>query len=229
MRNWKTLIIINLLPVIFLVISFLQAGNFEDVQPIPLTMTLDSYARATVVLQKDNFTPEAYQTKMIQNYQNFFKDAPETRNLIEINQDFQAYILKESETILPIINNQYILGASITQNNVTAWFNNQPYHAAPLTVNMMYNTILKLYCANCEISVTNHPLPVSFESKVNQHIFLHKSSITNVFIFYFFFSNIFSNNNYNKEIILDLRWLQMLDLHFLLSLPSLCSFTSKSE
>lgn len=166
-RNWKTLLIINLLPVIFIVIAFLQAQNFDEVDPIPLKMTLDTYDKATVVLENYYTSQEELNGKIAQNYQRMFTNPPPNRNLIEIKQDFQGYILKEGETRQVTIDNEYIVAATISEKNLTAWFNNQPYHAAPLTVNMMYNAILKAYCASCEISVTNHPLPISIQSRVS--------------------------------------------------------------
>lgn len=165
-RNWKTLLIVNLLPVIFLIVTFIQSRNMDEVDPKPLEITLDTYSKATVVLQSETFPEGDISAKIIQNYQNMVRNAPNDRKLIDINSDFQDYILQEGETKQPNINNEYIVAATITKDSLTAWFNNQPYHAAPLTVNMLYNAILKAYCSDCAISVTNYPLPVSFATKV---------------------------------------------------------------
>lgn len=173
-RNWKTLLIINALPVIFTVISFLQATNFDEVDPIPLKIGLDTYVQATVVLEKYSFDPETINGKIVQNYENMFKNSSPNQNLIEITQKFQDYILKEGETKQVTIDNEYIVAATVSESNLTAWFNNQPYHAAPLTVNMMYNAILKAYCSDCQISVTNHPLPISIQSRVSINVTICK-------------------------------------------------------
>lgn len=69
-------------------------------------------------------------------------------------------------TKLPEVNSYYMVATSVTKKNITAWFNNQAFHTAPLSVNLIYNAILKTFCANCSISVSNHPMPLSSDAKV---------------------------------------------------------------
>lgn len=69
---------------------------------------------------------------------------------------------------------EYVVGASFIGSNnpkVIAWFNNQPYHALPLTLNLIYNAILKgINGSEYGIEVQNEPLPFTQETKVRKRI-----------------------------------------------------------
>lgn len=56
-----------------------------------------------------------------------------------------------------------MVGATLdeAEQNFTAWFNNKAYHTAPLSLNLIYNAILRTFCANCSLDVVNKPLPYS--------------------------------------------------------------------
>lgn len=51
----------------------------------------------------------------------------------------------------------------------TGWFNNQPYHVPPLTLNLIHNALLIHRTGDSEyrLTVTNHPLPFDDFSKLN--------------------------------------------------------------
>jgi hypothetical protein len=69
----------------------------------------------------------------------------------------------------PTVNSRYIIGASISKQNVTAWFNNQPYHSAPISLNTVHNAILAaLFGKNVSLNVTNKPLPFRAQTKVSE-------------------------------------------------------------
>lgn len=73
------------------------------------------------------------------------------------------------------MNTEYLFGATVdivTHKNMTfplltCWFNNQGYHTAPISVNLMYNAMLKYVCMDCSIDVYNKPLPYKAFSKRN--------------------------------------------------------------
>jgi ATP-binding cassette, subfamily A (ABC1), member 3 len=66
---------------------------------------------------------------------------------------------------LALLNTQYMIGASITASNITAWFNNEGFHTPPLATNMMYNAQLRTVCPDCELRVGIDPLPFTTESE----------------------------------------------------------------
>jgi hypothetical protein len=52
-------------------------------------------------------------------------------------------LANESSGMLALLNTQYMIGASITEFNITAWFNNEGFHTPPLATNIIYNAMLK--------------------------------------------------------------------------------------
>lgn len=62
---------------------------------------------------------------------------------------------------------RYITGASFKDNDVYAYFNNDPYHSPPLSLQMLFNAILKVEVSRKHnIQFFNHPLPFSAATKV---------------------------------------------------------------
>lgn len=80
--------------------------------------------------------------------------------------------LKQGSHDLHELNSKYLIGASFhdktpeNHTEVIAWFNNNGYHTAPVTLNLVYNVLLRNVCPNCSIQVTNKPLPYTNQSKV---------------------------------------------------------------
>lgn len=66
------------------------------------------------------------------------------------------------------VNRRYIIGASILEDNYTAWFNNEALHSPAISLNAMHNALLRTFSTSSEyrIDVTNHPLPYKGETKV---------------------------------------------------------------
>lgn len=91
------------------------------------------------------------------------------QSLTYIRKDFQDFILDLSANFLARVNQQYFAAATIDDNKIIAWFNNQQYHSAPLTLNILYNAILKASgCTDkdCSISITNNPIRYTTTSRV---------------------------------------------------------------
>uniref|UniRef100_A0A336MK43 CSON001010 protein n=1 Tax=Culicoides sonorensis TaxID=179676 RepID=A0A336MK43_CULSO len=169
-RNIKVLVIQNLIPIVFLILTIFTVRQWitNDVEPRALEITLNSYEKTTTVLESNSTGLDPISQEIIKTYQSLFKNPPPNRNFIPIDADFQEYILQEMNETLSAINSQYMIAGSITPNNITSFFNNQGYHTAPLTILMMQNAILKTFRDDCEIRVTNKPLPVSATSRTQQ-------------------------------------------------------------
>lgn len=90
------------------------------------------------------------------------------------NPNFILPVLKSNKSFHEV-NTEYMFGATVdevTYNNrtfplLTCWFNNQAYHTAPISVNLMYNAMLQYMCPQCSIRVLNNPLPYKASSKRN--------------------------------------------------------------
>lgn len=65
------------------------------------------------------------------------------------------------------LNQQFLVGASNTEGKtITAWFNNQAYHTAPLSVGLIHNAIIRARMgADYGIDVINEPMPYTEDTR----------------------------------------------------------------
>lgn len=125
-------------PFIFTIIGLLLQISFGGTKT--LTLTPDHYQGSSFILQSDlNPSPAA------EAYSKLFSE-----NLVRLNSSLQDYILQDRPNS--------VIAAAITQQNLTAFFNNEAYHSAPISVNLLYNAILKSSCSDCAIEVVNAPV-----------------------------------------------------------------------
>lgn len=61
------------------------------------------------------------------------------------------------------------MGATFAEGNkAIAWFNNEPYHSPPLTLEYVLNSIAATVLGDdYEIHISNSPLPYTLDTKVN--------------------------------------------------------------
>lgn len=87
----------------------------------------------------------------------------------EFNEDIQERFLRFAEKDLLLVNSQHLVGISNNDRNIIGWFNNQPYHTMPLSINMIHNAMVKSKIStNHSISVINDPLPFLLSSRADQ-------------------------------------------------------------
>lgn len=81
--------------------------------------------------------------------------------------DFEDFVQQNYAKNRFEANNYYFFGATLRDtNNMTAWFNNQPYHAAPLSLHMLFNAILRKECgADWSIDIVNAPRSYTAEER----------------------------------------------------------------
>lgn len=97
------------------------------------------------------------------------QQGPENR-LDEFTNDIQDHFLQLAETILVRLNSQYLAGMSLNANRdkIIGWFNNQPFHTAALSLNLIHNAMLKATLdSDYSIEVANWPLPFRVESTMS--------------------------------------------------------------
>lgn len=81
------------------------------------------------------------------------------------NMDLSDYVRQKGESIGFSFNNKYLIAGSFESDdfgntNVTAWFNNQAFHAIEVALTSIDNAIMSLYSnGQHTINVTNYPLP----------------------------------------------------------------------
>ena len=161
-RSWIALLVQIFIPIFFVIMTVVIVRSFPDALSLPtLPIAFDSYSSTVTVLEGTSAD-----TSVIQAYQQLFEGAGASRSLVTVTEPMVDYILKRYEQNLPQVNNEFMVGASITPTNHTVWFNAQGFHTAPLAVSTFYNAMLRTVCAQCSILITNDPLPFRPETRV---------------------------------------------------------------
>lgn len=110
--------------------------------------------------------------RIFDEYENSFHNAPDQSSLVVIDENFTDYILNMAEKYQVRINSQYLAAVSMDTVNGTesiiAWFNNQPFHTAPLTLNLVHNAIVRAFLGrDHSIRIINKPIPFTINSRIN--------------------------------------------------------------
>lgn len=176
MRNYLVLVT-ALLPVLFVVVSLVieqQIPKPEDSPP--LIISLERYQKTHVP-----YTYQSNETSLIdfiRSYESVLERSPKSPSLIDLTKDdsricqdghstsIVAYLLCIGVRSLLELNDQYLIGVHAQDNyeqdvfNLTGYFNNQPYHGPPLSLNYITNGLLQQYTmdSNRSINVINHPV-----------------------------------------------------------------------
>lgn len=168
-RNWVLFLVQILIPIILTIITVLIARTFsvgDQLRALPITMEM--YTNNPVSLVSSEVT-DAGSTgaAILRNYQSLFENPPTQRTLQQLpaGTSITDHILTLTNQEMVSFNSRTLVGLTVQNNAVVAWFNNQPYHTIPLAMNLAYNAFLKTACADCNISITNHPLPFRVESR----------------------------------------------------------------
>ncbi|XP_037714104.1 ATP-binding cassette sub-family A member 3-like [Drosophila subpulchrella] len=168
-RNKLLLFVLNVIPVFFLLMTYMTAVTKDDLEP--MTFSLTQYDSAVTVLDLSRVSNGSQSYKIGQKYADLVKSYSEDYKLeLTDKKDFEDYILKVDGTKQTGINSRYLVGASFSNDGIVAWLNNQAYHTAPLTINLVHNAMAKaLVGPQVQIQVTNAPVryPPSSKSMKN--------------------------------------------------------------
>ena len=160
-RNWVQLLIQNIIPIWLISITIISSRSNPIAEDLPLLdISLNNYDKSTTVLGINSTTFEGIGN----SYKKLFTRPSQELKVIETS--VEDYILKIGEEDIGKMNNEYLFGVTFYKDRITGWFNGQGYHTAPLTINLIYNAILKTVCENCEIKISNKPLPFRPETRV---------------------------------------------------------------
>uniref|UniRef100_A0A1Y9GL18 ABC transporter domain-containing protein n=1 Tax=Anopheles arabiensis TaxID=7173 RepID=A0A1Y9GL18_ANOAR len=163
-RSWITLSMQMLIPILFVLLSYLIFLNSSTGRDLPeLKINLDGYSGSLTVLQ----TTDGFES-VTAAFRDRFRTEPDVHQLIVIDEDMTTFILNKSSQDIATFNTRYWAGASLDRSVCTAWFNNKAYHSAPLAVNMIYNALLQSICPNCELQVSNKPLPYRLDTQLQR-------------------------------------------------------------
>lgn len=167
-RHWVFLLLQISIPVILVVstISVKENFTFKDSLP-PLEITLESYKtiKPVALLSSNVTSADTLGGRFVAQYENLFANPATPRTLLKV-PDIREYIINLKSKELVDFNERFLIGVTVTDEHVTTWFNNQPYHTVPLSLDVTYNAMVKAYCPDCSISVTNEPLPFDIQARM---------------------------------------------------------------
>jgi len=155
-RSWKSLLYIALISIwtIFVIMSVPRL-SFNDINK--LKISLDTYEETyTVIEDKGSDFVSSYKALLTE------KD-----NVEVIKTDFSHYILEKSNESFSTVMQKYLVGVTLENGSITAWFNSQPYHTIPLTISMINRAILK-NVAGTEYDITVYNKPYSMPLNDNE-------------------------------------------------------------
>lgn len=103
-------------------------------------------------------------------YKADFKNYSPLAKIDAIETDLEKYFLKIASTHLTAAHSTYLVAASRTEsgNQLIAWFNNQPFHTAPLSLNLLHNAMVRSFLGpDHGIRVVNKPLPAPLDEQIS--------------------------------------------------------------
>lgn len=169
-RNLLLLIIQIIIPVTFITITIVIVRSWGGNRDLPkLSLNAKTYKPTVTTVEFDPTRwADSIETRIFENYRNQFKELARDKFQFEqINKDMEQHYLNKSNQFLARVNSRYLFGVTIDSPNITVWFNNQPYHASPVSLSLVHNAILSAVAGrNCSIDVSNKPMPYRTESRM---------------------------------------------------------------
>ena len=157
-------------------VHFLHVLDVED--SISLKIGLERYPSSKTLIGVSNGDDDpsvqglwnAYQTQLSHSGMEWIDAVKATRT---ITDSFLGLI---EQTDVNYVNTQVMVGATFAGSGsessrkveATGWFNNQAYHTAPLSLNLIHNALLMQRTNNnsYRLTITNHPLPFDLFMRV---------------------------------------------------------------
>ncbi|KAK4876909.1 hypothetical protein RN001_009415 [Aquatica leii] len=159
-RAWALFLVQNVLAVLFISLAIIVVRNVKYYDDMPeLLMTLSAYYQSiTVVTSSDyNIYASQYISHLKNNGYELINVTNGNMNEVIYNEIINNYVR---------VRQRYICGASFDDNGLIAWFNTETYHAAPLCLQLLLNSVLKSTIGfEFEMVFINHPMKFTSETK----------------------------------------------------------------
>lgn len=98
-------------------------------------------------------------------YRRYIEAAGSDNTVEEITENIQDNFLKKADEMLLQVNERYLVGLSVNNSKIIAWFNNQPYHTSTLSLHLLHNAMIKSKLGQeFSIELSNHPFPFRLDS-----------------------------------------------------------------
>lgn len=167
-RNWFLLLVQATIPLVIITIIIFVVRSCDGTKDLPrLELSLKTYNSTVTLIQHDSSLPDdSIEGKIFRSYREELKDNKEMFKAID-KYDMTNHYLNISREFQVRINRVYLYGVSIVKSNITAWYNNKPYHTPPISLSLVHNAVLKAVTGkDCSIAVANKPLPYQSESRL---------------------------------------------------------------
>ncbi|CRK89801.1 CLUMA_CG003438, isoform A [Clunio marinus] len=171
LRNYILLIIQFLIPPFFIVITMLSADILAGNQDLPaLAISFNEYLETVTTIETGDIQSGSIAEGILTKYKEAFEALPDVHELNLVDSDFENEILRQYEVSTSQTNLKFMVGATFTTDQITAWFNNQAYHTTALTINLINNALLRSTDGNDRrsINVINKPLPFTTSTRLTQ-------------------------------------------------------------
>lgn len=148
-RNYRSLLYMALFS-IWIVVMLMSAPTLKFSSAPSREITFNSYDDTTTIVETNDKN-----NAFVKTYLNLLSGKD---NIVSTADKMEKYFLQQASLSLPTVNKDYLIGATITANSLIAWFNGQPFHTLPLTLNTINRAILKtLVGQDYDIEVINKP------------------------------------------------------------------------
>ncbi|XP_065652510.1 phospholipid-transporting ATPase ABCA3 isoform X2 [Hydra vulgaris] len=163
-KRYKAALISQLImPGLFVMLALLIVKAMPKAEDAPpRLLDLNMFGSSNVVLRGNSssvFDASIYES-FIKSKNSILKQAD--KNVVD-------YLLMLETRGLGEFNLKYLIGLELnyTIKEATMWFNNEAYHAAPVSLNAFTNSLLRMYKPECSISSTNDPLPKTVKQSIS--------------------------------------------------------------
>ncbi|KAL3284408.1 hypothetical protein HHI36_018568 [Cryptolaemus montrouzieri] len=167
LRSWRLHLIVIMIPVLMIIVTMLLNKAQKQAELPPLSLNLDTYKK-----QKPLILVES------ESANDVFKSRYEKLTNVGTFRDVDnltSEMLHLTSVNPPGVRNHYLTGASfkpgyfLKRPVVTAWFNNDAYHTAPISLGMILNSIYQHEVNDStRINFVNHPLPFKLSTQFNK-------------------------------------------------------------
>jgi ATP-binding cassette subfamily A (ABC1) protein 3 len=145
---WKQILYIAIFSA-WMIFVLMSAPRISFDNITPLKISFESYHDTTTMLESDNQV-------LTKTFGSLFDGKDKFKEIT--SGGMSEYILKKSNESLSVVNREFMIGATIKQNSIIAWFNGQQFHTSPLTINTVNRALVKSFIgSDFDISVTNKP------------------------------------------------------------------------
>ncbi|XP_058130691.1 phospholipid-transporting ATPase ABCA1-like [Anopheles ziemanni] len=167
-RNWFLLVVQILIPVLFVAVTIAVVRNWGGSGDMPSrAIGLRYFDESVTLVQRDEAEDAGPMEQQILNsYFGLFRSIPGVV-LAFVGWMEDAFLSFTAENLM-LVNRRFIVGATITRDNLTAWFNNEALHSPPVALLMMHNALLATFTgsSNFSIGLTNYPLPYTDDTRL---------------------------------------------------------------